>query len=354
MSIPYMTGWEGGAAAWYTATAAAWAGLTFGAFSTVAGNQHRTLAGQGGNWSMLAGWGYSCLPGTVPTTSRWLNHWMKPVTPGASAIAVQFARATVCQVNVRFLGNGTLELYRGSTLLVSLPGAYNPNLNHWLAVNVIAANAGGIIDVWLDGARVNGLSGPGFPTFTGDTQQDAVNADWDHFGWGGNIAPSSAGVNSGGNWYVDDVFVTDAVTGRITETYIIPIVPNGDSVPLTLTPNPVVAHYLNVDEIPANDADYNGTSVSGDQDFYDMTAPPAGSAVVAVNFCARATRDGALTHGEVGITSGATTVYSAAAVLPASPSFLDMQVISEADPDTGVAWTNAGVAAVKAGFRFTT
>jgi hypothetical protein len=208
---------------------------------------------------------------------------------------------------------------------------------------VVAANVGGIINVWVDGVLK--------ASYTGDTQEHATLADWDSFGFGFNFAPSP-GISSDG--WVDDIIVTDNITGRVAEHYFSTITPDGDSAPLTLTPSTGLTHFNLVNEIPANDTTYNGTAVSGNEDLYTMSNPFASASILTVNVCARATRDGALTNGEISVKSGATTVYSAVTLLPASPSYLGIQHLLDTDPDTGVAWTSGGVNAMEAGFRITT
>jgi hypothetical protein len=256
---------------------------------------------------------------------------------------MQFARGTTAQITVIFRASGNIEINRGGTLLSTAVAAHNPNVSHWVAIECVAANVGGVVNVYVDDVLA--------ATASGDTQAHATLADWDCFGFAG--AFSSGGVSNNG-YDIDDLIITDSTTGKVVEHYIVPIVPNGDSSPLTLTPSTGVTHFNLVDEIPASDVDYNSTAVSGDEDLYTMSNPGTLSTVLCAVFCARATRDGALTQGQVSVKSGATTVYSTAQTLPATPSYLDFQYLLDLDPDTGLAWSSAGITSVESGFKITT
>lgn len=345
MAVLYSTGWEAGSAAWYTASTAAWFFNSFSGFTNTATWQHRTTGSGaiGGNWSILPAWGVSCTVGTVPTTARWLHFWGKPNIPGSSRVQIQFGRDGTAQVNVAFVNTGVIDIYRGSTY-TGASGVFNANIPHWFAIEVIASNAG-LVNVWVDGVLK--------ATFAGDTQEHLTLSDWNHFGFSGNLSPNPYGVNAG-DWYIDDIIVTDNTTGRVAEHYIPPFLPDADSAPLTLTPDTGLVHFSRVNEVPADDNTYNSTTVSGNEDLYGFANPPAAASYLALNFLARATRDGALTQGQISVKSGGITVYAGAVTLPASPAYLGHDFLLETDPNTGVAWVTAGVNAVQAGYKITT
>lgn len=352
MAVLYMTGWEGGSIAWYQQSQAVWT-LGGGAWSinTTVANLHRTSSGVGGAYSLLqssnASSGIACAAGTVPAgTARWLHYWMLYSSPGTNSTIAVLAVGNTAQASVVFTVGGSVQLYVGTTLVATSASPINVNVGHWVAIEAVCQNVGGILRVYVDGVL--------FVQFLGDTQNAAV-PDWDQIGFGrGAFLVSTPAIGSA--QYIDDVIVTDSTTGQVPEHYLLPLVPTSDSSPLTLTPSTGVTHYNLVDEIPANDTDYNSTAVSGNEDLYGMADLPGGvSSVLAVNFNARVTKDGALTQAQVSVKSGgANTVYSTAATMPASPSYLDIQYVLDTDPNTATTWSVAGVNAVQAGAKFTT
>lgn len=341
MAVLYATGWEAGSIAWYNAqTPAAWTGSSN--INTFGTGLHRNAAGTGGNYSVWVAPNWRCAAGTVTAGSaRWLHFWWRPYV-NFQSLCVQFGRSGTLQCQVWFGSDGRVYLLRGTTQLTFTgSGQYIPRLGHWIAIELTCQDAGGIINAYVDDVLV--------ASFTGDTKEHASLTDWDHWGWGNLFG---GGFNQ--DAWIDDVVVTDSTTGKVTEKYLMPIAPDGDSSPLTLTPSTGVTHYNLVDEIPLNDTDFNSTAVSGNEDLYTFTAPPTANSILAVVFSARATNDAGLTLGAISVKSGATTVYQPAVTLAVSPTYTDTSYILDTDPDTAVAWTNAGVAAVEAGYRFNT
>ena len=242
---------------------------------------------------------------------------------------------------MRFLSNGKIELYRGATLLVPTGAArFNPWVAHWVAIAATCLDAGGVLNVYVDNVLV--------ASFAGDTKAHATLTNWDQWGWG---SPWGSGlVNQ--NYIVDDVIVTDVTTGKVTEKMAYPILANGDSAPLLLTPSTGVTHFSLIDEIPLSDADYNSTGTTLFEDFYTWTVPPTAASILTVLFNARASNDAGLTQGQIGVRNVVTTVYQPLVTLAVFPLFTDTTYILDTDPDTGLAWTNAGLATVRAGYRF--
>lgn len=344
MSILYANGWEAGSGTWYQESTAAWSiGAAGSAINASTTYLHRTPAGVGGSYSWRPGWAMSCGAGTVSINARWLMFWGKPETPGGSRINVQFGKNGSTQINVRFMETGNIELYRASSLLTTYTAAYNQNVSHWFAIKVDAA-ASGEVQIWLDGVQVGS-------TYTGDTNPETTS-NWNHFGWGGGIAGSSAGVNSGGEWYIDDIMVTDASTGRLTEHFAPAIIPDGNGT-VQLTPLAPGTNWQNVDEVPLSDAEYNSASNINDEDFYTTTSlPVTPDAIACVNVLARATATGLITQGQCSVKSVASTAYQTPVVLPAG-SYLGLNYISETDPATSLAWDETGVNAMNIGIKFT-
>lgn len=342
MSILYMTGFEAGTSDWYRNCTLPWT-ISDDVYS-LPGYHHLRLNGTGSTYAIFARVGVGCNTGTVTSGSaRWLHFWGRNYNT-SDFISVQFCQSGTVQCQVVIQNNGVISLYRGTTLLApSSSLACYPQVAHWYAIECTCQDVGGILNVYADGDLV--------ASYSGDTKAHATLTDWDHFGFGGFLDVGGPGWLAA--CMIDDIIVTDSTTGQLKETFIDPIIPNGDAMG-SLTPSVVGAHYVLVDEIPASDADYCSTETSGNSDFYDMTAPPSSSAVLAINFLARVTKDATLAQGQVGIFSGGSIVFSTPVVMATSPSYSDIQYFAELNPDTSTAWNDTSVAAVKIGVRFTT
>lgn len=341
MAVLYSSGWEAGTLAWYQSSTAVWRYTGGTAINSSTTYLHRTLLGYGGNYSMYVDDALFCAPGTVVAgVARWLHFYEIGSGPGATLWGVQFGILGTLQSQVVFNTDGSIQLYRGGTLLATFTSAYVSTIGHWYAIECTCQDAGGVINVYVDGALV--------AYFVGDTKSHASLTDWDCFGWAN--AFGSGHFNN--NMYIDDIVVTDATTGMLQEHYIVPLTISSDASPQTLTGS--APHYAQVNAVPANDATYVAAygSTSG-EDFFGLSALPTSNSILCINVCARVVRDGLIQHAEVAMNSGATTMYASPVIMAASGNYLDMQYIQETDPDTGLAWDNAGIAGLKIGLRFT-
>ena len=144
------------------------------------------------------------------------------------------------------------------------------------------------------------------------------------------------------------------MTTPLTEAYGFPIVP--DSVisgNLTGVPTTGANRFQNIDELPASQTDYNLAAAANDEDLYSLTAPASGATIHAVTVWAEAGRDGTITQAAIHTVSGASDTYGTAATLPAAPSYGVFSRVHTRNPDGDVAWTNASIAALQVGLKFT-
>jgi len=340
--ITYLaTGWEGGVAAFYAENG--WDN-DFGGMASGAGQVHKTLSGAGGSYSFYT-WTRMRSP-AVSTNSRWLHFWQKAINTSQD-MNVQFARGGLRQFSLSASATtGVVGFYNGGTpLAVTGPGVWNSATSHWIAIRLKAATAG-TATLFIDGTQVL--------TFSGDTAEQATD-DWDQFAFG-----SFWGIFGPMNHWVDDVIVTDddggAMTTPLTEAYGFPIVPDGTiSGNLTGVPPwvPTTDRYKNIDELPASQTDYNLAAAANDEDLYSLTAPASGATIHAVTVWAEAGRDGTITQAAIHTVSGASDTYGTAVTLPAAPSYGVISRVHTRNPDGDVAWTNASIAALQVGLKFT-
>lgn len=337
----YATGFEGGLFAYYTENGYTTTGNVL--INSVVANLHRSLSGIGGNYSMSVDG--SLQPPAVSSTSRWVHFWFK-ATVFTGAHDIQFSVGGLRQFTVRFNANAQrVDLYRDFTLVAtSVDGAWIPTTPHWLAIHLVAASAGGLCTVFIDGVQA--------VTFSGDTAEQAADG-WSRVSLGGGFF----GFN-GITGYVDDLLITDddggAMTTPLAEAFGYPIFPDA-VISGNLTGVPIVGanRYQNIDEQPASQTDYNLAVAVNDEDLYSLTTPATPTTVYAVAIWAEAARDGAITQGSIRTVSGASDTYGTAYVLPAAPSYGTFPRVHARNPDGDVAWTLASITALQVGLKFT-
>jgi hypothetical protein len=118
--------------------------------------------------------------------------------------------------------------------------------------------------------------------------------------------------------------------------------------------NPGAANWMAVSEIPPDDnSSYVTDATPGDIDRYTFPSI-AGSTVKAVAVNIRTQKDDAGTRTIRAVTKSAgTTADSGTDFALSLSSYADFQGVFETDPNTGVAWTTAGVNAAEFGMKTT-
>lgn len=352
-TVLYASGWEAGALGFYTQIG--WTNTSGNvSIQSVAPYVHQTGLGYGGTYSVLM----QEFPGAnfksplLPSGGRWLNFWYG-TTAGLWNLLNPPLYFTLggASYQAALLFNyfaQRLDFYCDGVLVASSPaGSWVPGIPYWVSVFYDADPVAGRCKVYLDGILA-------LDTGITDTSTSGL-AGWDGFSFG------FAGVGPNyGNWggAIDDVSLTDDDGGTITtppfaECYAIAQVP-GSNVSTGLTPNPVVPNYDNVNDIPAQQVDYNEATAVGQEDLYGlvpMAVAPASIPIVAV--WSQATRDGAITQAELHVVSGLSNTYGTPDPLPATPAYGSIARYFPLNPDGLVAWNQATVDALQVGIRFT-
>jgi hypothetical protein len=232
-------GFEAGDLTYYTN--AGWAFTTCSIVST-AGRVHDSLSGRGGSYSLQNG--QLAITPDFGVGGRWLHFWMEDFQETQNLI-VRFYRLGSQQVYVAFGWTGTVQLVRFPTVLDI--GEFNPYVPHWIAIELDAQDAGGVLSAYVDGVQV--------ATFSGDTKA-AANADWDQV----QFDPAT-------NWNtcVDDIIVTTAAEGRLDEHFLPALIPDGnDQIQSGAGSTGGAGTFANVDEIPPDGGtSYNDFAVAG-------------------------------------------------------------------------------------------
>jgi hypothetical protein len=266
-------------------------------------------------------------------------------------------------------------------------------------LNIVSLNEGGTVHLWLRidaSARLSVLAaGSGTPLFTttlseplqtwsyyelyasihdttgaytlrrneqlvdAKTNIDTRNAGSgviDEIRFGDNFAAGPSSTR-----YFDDLYLCDTVAPNnsfLGQVRLRQLVPNADDA-VAWTRSAGALNYANVDDgVPNEDTDYNAATASGLTDKFAMTDLPATVAAVkgvVVRARTRKTDSGASTY-RIGVESaagGAPATLSESADISPDQSYRWDSLIADTDPDTGAAWTKAGVDAMKCQVRRT-
>lgn len=348
MAVTYACSFEAGLAAVYTSI-----GWTFGSLvtlSTSSALRHLDGSGVGGTYALAIDGGAnpSCVTPGLPTTSRWVHAWVAPRTPASPKTFVwSFLKSSGATFFVRFNSSGYIELLRGTflfsaTVIATSATTYGTGVGHWIAVELLAASSGGAASVWVDGVEL--------VTFSGDTA-GAASDGWDQIGFAGT-GWGTTGLTP--DYGIEDLLLTDATTGRLDEQYCQVLRPvSVVSGNLTGTGSTGSARWENLDDAPADTADYNAAAAADDEDLYGLGNLAASPEVVTVAAVwSYASRSGSgVTASRHRLVSGASDTYQASHTLPSS-GWLGVVDLVEEDPATSAAWTEAALAGLQVGIQF--
>ncbi len=282
---------------------------------------------------------YRDFGGTQPT---WVVGFGILTRGLGQTIDVDLSDAASIQVRLQMIdgaGGMQITIWRGGliALLATMPGLLAVGFWYYLELKVLIDNAG-TYDLHVNGASV--VSG------NADTQNTA-NA------YATRVSLVGGNTNSP-LW--DDVYIADGTAPASTflgDVRVETLLPNGAGASSQWTPS-AGSNWQNVDETPPNgDTDYNSDGTVGDEDRYTHPAlPTTVGTVLATQLTYYARKDDAGARSMSGILhSGAVDTYSPASVGLNTGYQYYTGAVRETDPDTGAAWTIAGVNATQIGVR---
>jgi len=217
----------------------------------------------------------------VQTGSVFCGFAMKLASLNEDFILTVFRDATA-QLTLAMLASGAIRLVHGATSQDTATGILLADVFHYIELQFLVANSGGLFELKVDGVSV--LSGSGLDTQTG------ANAGIDAIFFGS--------TGSHVLYTLDDVYILETTGGSPQDTFlgdirIDAVVPDGDGAQTEFTttfPASPTTHYTKVDEIPATaDTDYNESGTNGHRDLFDYAALPAvagGSTVIGLKVVA--------------------------------------------------------------------
>ncbi len=237
---------------------------------------------------------------------------------------------------------GTLITPSGTQIAITAPGTLDGNWHYIEMFATINATTGQII-VRIDGKQVI--------NFTGNTKNGgtSTNIDAVRFRTGKYITANNSIIS------IDDFYVCDA-TGTTNNTFLGDIrvqslIPNAAGSSTQFAPTGSANNYVNVGEVPYNNATYNASPTTGQRDTYALSDLTAGTTTVyGLQSVAHMQKsDAGTANAKVALKSGAGVYYDTTQSLSTSAtSYTQMR---ETDPATSAAWTVAGANALEAGME---
>lgn len=268
--------------------------------------------------------GFAFNPSSTPTLARNLAR----LRDGASN-----------QLEIKFNTNATLSISRNGTVLGTSVATVDVASDQYLELKATIHDTAGSFELRKNG--VNILSASGVDT------KNTTNASVSQVSFGTDGNPGSS------TWKYDDLYILDTSGSSnndfLGDIRIDAIYPNADGNYTDWTPSAGTDHYALVDEATPNTTDYVSSSTAGQKDSFAMASPPvlASELIFGVRVKVAALKDDAGERSiKVGVRSGVTDSVSADQAL--STSQLYYSNIHETDPDTGVAWTPAGIDGMQA------
>jgi hypothetical protein len=232
--------------------------------------------------------------------------------------------------------DGSLALQRNTTTIATTsPASITQNVWSYLETSATIADAGGVVQVKVNGTTVL--------NFTGDTRNAGTSTNIDTFVIGEDTSI-----------VYDDLYICNGLGSAPYNTFlgdvrINTLVPTGAGSSTGFAPS-AGANYTDVDELPFSASDYVSATASGTRDLYAMSDVMGSYSVLAVqnNVVAKKTDAGG-TAIKPAVKSGGTVYYGSNTTLTATDATISD--LRTTDPATGVAWTQSNVNALEAGME---
>lgn len=237
---------------------------------------------------------------------------------------------------------GSYNSPNGTQLAASSANAIDNNW-HYIEMSATINATTGSVTVKVDGTTVL--------TFTGNTKNGGIstNIDGIRFRTGRYLSDPIGRIS------IDDLYICDG-TGTVNNTFLGDVkvqsmVPNAAGSSTQLTPTGSVNNYVNVGEVPYNDATYNASSTVGQRDTYKMTSLVAGTTTIfgTQSVAHMQKSDAGTANAKVALKSGVSVYYDTTQSLGTTATTYTQ--VRETDPATSAAWTVASANALEAGME---
>jgi hypothetical protein len=268
---------------------------------------------------------------------------MTSLVAGDILVQVLGDAGATTHLTVNINASGNLQLYRGSqfgTLLGAGTAVLAANAWRYVELRATIADSGGIAQVRVDGALDINV--------TGDTKNAGTATTIDAVSIGNTQA--SFGFT---DWYVSNAAGTAPANTWFGDTVVRTLVPTGDGdvSQLVGSDGNSVANWQQVDELPPNGTDYNGSPTVGNQDTYAVTDLPAGVAPVGVQVSMKAAAsDTSSAVNGISLLRLSGTDYPGT-TRALSTTYTEWLETYDKNPATSGTWTAPVVNAAQAGMR---
>lgn len=251
---------------------------------------------------------------------------------GVSHLGVGFGAGG--SLTVIQLGGGGTSPFSQTVLAQSDFGILNPNVWHYIEIELLVDNTIGFCRVYVDGNDTPCIN------LTGADTKLSVNPI-SHL----EIMPMQQDLSTHVNMTFDDIYVTDHAT-RLGPRRIQTLRVNGNGVIQDWTPSTGTDHAACIDEVLANTTDYISASTLGAVDQFTMTNlasdPLTIDEVNLVVYCEKT--DGGTRAVKTGLKSGGTTSESTDIYLANGIARQDR--VFTKDPNGNIAWDGPAVDAL--------
>ena len=242
--------------------------------------------------------------------------------------------------------SGTIEILRGtSTVLATSVLAISKDVWEYFEVKLKRDDSVGEFIVKVDGVE--------FINFSGDTKEST------HTTVNTVQLECPASFN---DWFIDDIIIMDALGAQnndfIGDTRIETIYPTVDTAQADFTPLGAGTNFSEVDDGdagPDDDTSHNESSTVGHKDLFTMGNLTTSNitTVHAVQTVTYAKKDDAGARTSSNLVKTGTTTDNSASIALGTDYTYGLGIL-ELDPDTAVAWTEAGVNGAEVGYEVLT
>lgn len=266
-------------------------------------------------------------------------------TSGPAGV-LEWQDATALQGRILIGTDGTWSYQRGTTPVGSASAATIAlNTYTYVECRITFHDTAGSVAIRLNGTTVLSL--------TGIDTQNTANGSADRLRLGNH---GSSSAFTFGTEDIDDVYVCDGMgtvnNGFLGDCRVDVLRPTADGANSAWTPSAGTSHFALVDETtPNDDSDYLSTSTAGARDSQALGDLPSltDMVVAGVQQCLSARKDDAGTREVKGLLKSGGTTQAGSVTHTLTTSYRYYRQITETDPATGAAWTEAAVNSLEAG-----
>lgn len=241
--------------------------------------------------------------------------------------------------------DGTISLYRGTTLLATSVNALSIGTTYYIEWKGALSTTAGSTSV-----RVNGVE---WLTYSGNTGGSA----WNEFTTG---CPDGPGGSNTNNWFdYDDLYICDGSGSNnndfLGDIRVDAVLPTSDGSNSSCTPSTGTTHYALVDEASTNgDTDYNSAVNVGDKDTLNFPSAPSSGDILAIQVNMMARKEDAGAAGLKAVARIGSTDYVGSEIAP-STTYSDCRQIWEVKPDgSSAVWSTSDFDSAEFGYEKST